>query len=160
MDTIYTYLKDDHKKVDELFKQFEKTKLPEAKQDYVNFLMKELLIHTESEQATFYKELEKHQKSEDEVLHGEKEHAEIESKMAEIVAIKTPNKAWEEKVKELQKLVEHHVSEEEGKIFRQAKKVISDERAYELREQMHDMKEKILTRLDKMTNAEEKNIVS
>lgn len=146
MDTIYDYLKADHKKVDDLFKQFEKAPTPEAKEDYVNMIIKELLVHASSEEQTFYKELEKHFKSRKDTLHGEEEHMEIKDKIKQILNITTLNKNWENKVLELKKLVKHHVKEEEGKIFRDAKKVLNDEQAYILREKMHDLKEKILSK--------------
>jgi hypothetical protein len=46
-------------------------------------------------------------------------------------------------------LVEHPVNDEEGKIFRKAKKVLSDEDSFVIREQMHDYKEKMLEKMEK-----------
>jgi hemerythrin superfamily protein len=148
MDTIYDYLKADHKKVADLFKQFEKAPSATAKNDYLNMIKKELIVHAESEEATFYKELEKHRKSAEVAMHGEKEHQEIKDKINEITSISSHNEIWENKVMELKKIVEHHVNEEEGKIFREAKEVFNDYQAYVIREQMHDLKEKIPTRMD------------
>lgn len=147
MDTIYDYLKADHDKVADLFKQFEKAPTYQAKFDYVLYLINELLLHAEAEAETFYKALEKHSDSQEEAWHGEEEHQEIMNKVSDILSIKTLDKEWEDKVMELKKLVEHHVSEEEGKLFRHAKKVFTDYEAYVLRERMHDMKDKILRKI-------------
>lgn len=148
MDNIYNYIKADHDKVNNLFKQFEEAPSVIAKNDYVEMIINEILIHMEVEEKTFYKELLKRHKAEDEVHHGEEEHREISAKIDEILAMPNLDKDWEDKVLELKKLVDHHVSEEEGSIFRKAKKVLDDNEAYVIREQMHDLKEKILTRND------------
>jgi 5'-nucleotidase len=86
METIYEYLKTDHKKVAALFKQFEKADNQTAKQDFFNMIAQELTLHAESEEQTFYKELERHSSSQDEVFHGEMEHVKIKNKIAEIQA--------------------------------------------------------------------------
>ena len=152
MDNIYDYLKADHEKVADLFKQFEKAETLNQKFDYISYLIKELLVHAEAESAIFYKALEKHYKSDEDAWHGEEEHLKIAKKIYEILDDVYLDKAWEDKILQLKKLVEHHVSEEEGKVFKHAKKVFNDDEAYILREKMHDMKERILTRIDNETD--------
>lgn len=44
------------------------------------------------------------------------------------------------KSKKLKEIVDHHVKEEEGSLFRQAKNILSDEDAYRLKELMHYLK--------------------
>ena len=144
---IYEYLKLDHQKVDKLFKQFEDTEDYDLKFQIVALIIQELFVHAESEQATFYKALEQFEISKSEGLHGEKEHAEIEEKMDELGKSVNPTKAWEKKVLELKKLVQHHVKEEEGKMFSKAKKVLSKEQTYVIKEQMHYLKSKMLNKL-------------
>jgi hemerythrin superfamily protein len=144
MDDIYEYLKNDHKKVSELFALFEKTQDPNVKVQIVAMIVKELLLHAETEQATFYKTLEEYELSKDAAEHGEKEHKEIEDQINELTKFKDPTKVWENKVIKLKDLVAHHVKEEEGVIFNNAKKVLSEEQAYELKEKMHYMKGQIL----------------
>lgn len=140
---IYDYLKMDHKKVAKLFELFESATTDRNRLETFALLKKELLLHADAEANTFYKTLEVFYKAEDEALHGEEEHEEIKNKIEEISQLKQ-QAAIIKKVLELKKLVEHHVSEEEGKIFKAAKKVISDEEAYILKEQMHDYKDKLL----------------
>lgn len=145
--TIYEYIKMDHRKVDHLFKQFEESNIQERKQEIVAMIIQELLVHAHSEEDTFYKVLEKHYESEEEALHGEEEHKEIEAEIKVIVESKTFDAAWEKKVQKLKRLVEHHVKEEEGMIFTKAKKVISDEQALALKEQMHHLKGQLLAEM-------------
>lgn len=150
MDTIYDYLKWDHKKVDDLFTQFEKTPTLKAKTDFAKMICKELLIHAIAEQETFYAYLKNEAETRDEIIHSEKEHDQIKNQILEILTTKNITKAWEDKVIELMKIVKHHVKEEENDLFPKAKKVISDYEAYVIREKMHDYKEKILSKWDEI----------
>jgi hemerythrin superfamily protein len=144
MDDIYEYLKLDHKKVAKLFELYETAPTPKNKLEIVDLLNQELTVHAISEEETFYKILEQHRQSQKEALHGEKEHQEIKDKLAEIMGMQNANSALDEKVKELKKLVDHHVSDEEGKIFKEAKKIIPQDEALILKEKMHFLKGKIL----------------
>lgn len=144
MDDIYEYLKLDHRKVDKLFALYENSPSEKNKLEIIAMLNKELTVHAISEEETFYKILEQYRESQKDTLHGEKEHKEIKDKLAEIMQINSPNEILDKKVHELKKIVEHHVSEEEGKIFKEAKNVLSKEEAYILKEQMHDLKGKII----------------
>lgn len=141
---IYDYLKLDHKHVDHLFKQFAESHDMDRKKQIVYMIAMELIAHAESEQKTFYKALENYEATHDEALHGKKEHADIEKKIQSIIKSPRFDASWRKKVEKLQELVQHHVSEEEGRIFRLAKSVLSKEEAWELKEQMHYLKKKIL----------------
>jgi hemerythrin superfamily protein len=144
MDDIYEYLKLDHKKVANLFKLYETSFSEKNKLEIVELINKELTVHALSEEETLYKLLEQHSKSKKDISHSEKEHEDIKNKLAEIIKIKQANKTLDKKVKELKNIVEHHVSEEEGKIFRKAKDILTKEEAYIIKEKMHALKGKIL----------------
>lgn len=152
---IYDYLKMDHDHVDKLFKQFEKSKIPARQVQIVTLIAQELLVHAKSEQETFYKALEPHFESRPEVLHGKKEHAEIEAQIVEVLDSKNTGSGWHKKVEKLKELVQHHVKDEESSIFKEAKKVLSENEAYELKEQMHYLKQDLLRRLEKVSKVVE-----
>jgi hemerythrin superfamily protein len=145
---IYDYLKADHKKVSDLFALYEKTTAEKIKIDIATMIIDELFIHAETEQATFYKTLEEYAVSEDAALHGEKEHAEIEALMTELATVRKTSKDFDNKMKRLKKLVAHHVKEEEGEIFKKAKKVLSQEQALILKEKMHYLKGEVAQALE------------
>ena len=144
---IYDYLKMDHQKVDHLFKLFEEAKSSIRKKEIVTLLEKELLVHAHSEQETFYAYLKQYDTSQEDAIHGEKEHKEIE-KQIELINKASPEE-WQHQVHTLKEMVQHHVREEEGEIFRRAKKVISKEKALILKERMHYLKGTFLLWLDK-----------
>lgn len=152
---IYEYLKMDHEHVNSLFKQFEKSKVPARKVQIATMIAQELLVHAKSEQEMFYKALEPHFESRPEVLHGIKEHAEIEDQIIVVLDSKNMASGWQKNVEKLKDLVTHHVKEEERDIFKEAKKVLSDEEAYELKEKMHYLKQDMLRRLEKVSKLEE-----
>lgn len=145
---IYEYLKLDHEHVNQLFKQFEQIDNKDRQVQIITLLAQELLVHAKSEQETFYKVLKHHYESSDEVFHGEKEHNEIIEQVDQILSSNHVNAAWVKQVDKLKELVTHHVKEEEGDIFNKAKKVLSETQAYELKEQMHYLKQKLLRKLE------------
>lgn len=146
---IYEYLKLDHEHVAKLFKQFEASDLPERKHQIVELISQELLIHAHSEQETFYKALKQFESTEEEAMHGQEEHQEIEAQIKLVMSSKEFGASWVKKVEKLKEIVEHHVREEEGPIFRHAKKVLTEEDAYVLKEQMHYLKQHLLLALKK-----------
>lgn len=115
--------------------------------EIVSMLKEEFLVHADSESNTFYKALEEHRQSKDEALHGEEEHNEIKNKLEEISKINAVDSVLDQKILELQKIVDHHVSDEEGRILNVAKKILSYKEAWILKEQMHAYKEKMLNSL-------------
>lgn len=142
---IYTYLKKDHQKVTKLFKQIIAAGTPKKREQLFLEFKNELLLHAKSEQATFYKALKKHSKSLGDAKHGDKEHKEIEKALAKLSKI--PSKTiveWLVQFGELKHIVEHHVDDEEGEMFKDAKKVLSKKQANELTEEMEMYKEKLM----------------
>ncbi len=133
---IYDYLQEDHNNVAQLFAYFEACNDEDEQFLIVDKLNNELILHVESAEGTFYKALEEHKEGIDIALAGEQDHADIEEKIVEIKALNMPISAWQEKISELKTLVERHVSKEEGKIFKIAKQLLSDEDALRLKEEM------------------------
>ncbi|MCE3044744.1 hemerythrin domain-containing protein [Legionella sp. 16cNR16C] len=144
---IYDYLKMDHEKVNHLFKLFEKTTLMMRQHEIVTLIAQELLVHAHSEQETFYKFLAQHPSTRELAEHGKKEHVEIEEQI-NIVNHSWGSEQWVQAVLKLKEIVEHHVKEEEGEIFKKAKKVISDKEAIIIKEKMHYLKGKFLLWLE------------
>lgn len=145
---IYEYLKLDHKHVSELFTQFDNAPSTIRKHQIAAMIVRELSVHADSEEATFYHVLEKFELSHDDVKHGEKEHREIKNQINKILDSEVGS-SLDKKIEKLKALVEHHVKEEEGTIFKKAKKVISQEEAFEIKEQMHYLKQQLLREFDK-----------
>lgn len=141
---IYEYLKLDHELIAHLFKQFENSNLPARKKQIVDLIAQELLVHIHSEQDTFYEALKQFDLTKEEAFHGQKEHKEIEEQIDLLMQSKEFGASWVKKVEKLKDIVTHHVKEEEGTVFKQTKKVLSQEDAYIIKEQMHYLKQHLL----------------
>jgi hemerythrin superfamily protein len=137
---IYDYIKKDHRKVSELFKKALQEEDPAKRDEIFGHLKDNLLLHAHSEQETFYKELEKHEKLINKIQHAEKEHEKIEALVHSVTSTSPWDETWFSKVEKLRELVDHHVDEEENKIFPAAQKVITEAKAKELETAMKEYK--------------------
>lgn len=140
---IFEYLHADHEKVSKLFKQFEDSNSSQRKKEIIQFLSIELLKHARAEQTIFYTTLKQYEESKEEAEHGWKEHHEIEEQIKTIFDKISANEAFTKPVKTLKDLVDHHVKDEEGPLFRKAKKVLSEKEIFDLKEKVHQCKQKI-----------------
>ena len=139
-----TLLKEDHREVEKLFKDFEKAKGDGRKQKLAHQICLELSVHAELEESIFYPACEGIV-DEDELKEGYVEHDAAKLLIAEIVANEGGgDDFFDTKVKVLQEEIEHHVEEEEGPngIFAQARKGKLDTKI--LGEQIAE-KKKVLT---------------
>jgi hypothetical protein len=119
-----TLLKDDHREVEKLFKEFEKAKGDGRKQKLAHRICLELSVHAEIEETIFYPACEG-TVEEDKLKEGYVEHDAAKLMIAEIEANEgADDEFFDTKVKVLQEEIEHHIEEEEGPggIFSQARK--------------------------------------
>ena len=117
-------LKEDHREVEKLFKDFEKAKGDGRKQKLAQQICLELSVHAEIEETIFYPACEG-TVDEDELKEGYVEHDAAKLLIAEITANEGgDDEFFDTKVKVLQEEIEHHIKEEEGPggIFSQARK--------------------------------------
>lgn len=111
MDAI-TLLRDDHRKVEDLFEQFEKATGDGRKQKLALEICKELTIHTIIEEEIFYPAIEG-KVEEDLLKESFVEHDAAKVLIAEIEAGGPSDEYYDAKVKVLKEEIEHHVEEEE-----------------------------------------------
>ena len=117
-------LKEDHREVKKLFKDFEEAKGDGRKQKLAHQICLELSVHSEIEETIFYPACEG-TVDEEELKEGYVEHDAAKLMIAEIVANEGgDDDFFDTKVKVLQEEIEHHIEEEEGPggIFAQARK--------------------------------------
>jgi hemerythrin superfamily protein len=123
MDAI-ALLKQDHRKVEDLFAQFEKASGDGRKQKLAEEICLELAVHATIEEEIFYPACDG--KVEDDLLkEAYVEHDGAKLLIAEILAGAPSDEFYDSKVTVLQEQIEHHVQEEEKRmegLFSQAKK--------------------------------------
>ena len=117
-------LKEDHRKVEELFSQFEDAKRDGRKQKLAEEICLELSVHAKIEEEIFYPACEG-KVDEDLLKESYVEHDGAKVLIAQIMAGGPDDEFYEAKVKVLQEEIEHHVEEEEKRmegLFAQARK--------------------------------------
>lgn len=105
-------LKEDHRKVEDLFEQFEKARGEGRKEKLALEICKELTIHTIIEEEIFYPALEG-KADEDLLKESFVEHDAAKVLIAEIEAGGPSDEFYNAKVKVLSEEIQHHVEEEE-----------------------------------------------
>jgi hemerythrin superfamily protein len=138
-------LKDDHRKVEKLFKDFESAKGDGRKEKLARQICLELTVHTALEEEIFYPAC-KGNVEEDLLKESFVEHDAAKLLIAEIEAGNgQTDEYFDSKVKVLSEEIEHHVEEEEqaGKgLFAQARKADLDLKG--LGEQMAARKQELM----------------
>lgn len=141
---IYAYLKMDHQKVANLMERVVSNDIPEQRATMYEMIKHELTLHAETEEATFYAAIDKateSRKIEDDLEHAHGEHDEIRECLQNIDRTNYSEPLWMTYFLKLKELVTHHVEEEEGEVFDDARKVLSDAQAVELAEMMDHLKQ-------------------
>ena len=113
-------LKNDHKTVEKLFKQYEKLgeKAFSAKRDVVDKIITELSMHAAIEEQFFYPAVRKEaEEIQDIVLEGLEEHHIVKWTLSELAHMSPEEERFHPKVSVLIESVRHHVEEEEGEMF-------------------------------------------
>ena len=116
-------LMEDHRKVEELFEQFEKASGDGRKQQIARQICMELKIHAMIEEEIFYPAL-RGKIDDDDLDEAYVEHDGAKLLINEIEAGEADDSFYDAKVKVLQEQIEHHVEEEEkirDNIFQQAR---------------------------------------
>jgi iron-sulfur cluster repair protein YtfE (RIC family) len=116
-------LKNDHEEVKKLFKEIEAKKDQEAVFDQ---LKEALEVHATIEEEIFYPAVKKARSEEvkDEVREAYEEHKQVKALLAAIAEISPDDESYSAKIQVLKEDVEHHVNEEEGEMFPDARKYL------------------------------------
>ena len=135
-------LKQDHKKVKQLFDQFESAKTRQQKKKIVQQALTELKVHAAIEEEIFYAAVRK-PVGKDIMNEADEEHHVAKLLIAELESMTGSESHYDAKFIVLAENVRHHIKEEENEMLPQARSVKVDFEA--LAEQMQERKEKLLT---------------
>jgi hypothetical protein len=140
---VFSLLKADHKKVAGILEKLEPTteRGVKTRNELFTTLKMELDAHAYIEETYFYPVLEKAHETHDIALEAAEEHAIVKKLLAELDRLPKDDETWGAKFKVLKENVEHHVEEEEGEMFKKARKVLSDDELESLGGRMERAKE-------------------
>src|SRR6202012_5458787 len=122
-------LKADHRRVSDLFDQYEKTRSTAKKKTLVDNICMELGIHAKAEEEIFYPAVKAALKDKEMVPEAIVEHASLKELMAQVEGKEPDGEMFDAKIKVLSEYVKHHVKEEETEMFPKARKTKIDMKA-------------------------------
>ena len=139
-------LKEDHRKVKKMLAELESTteRGVKTREELFTRVKQELVVHEAIEEEIFYPALKEHPKTKEIALEGYEEHHVVDMVMAEIEGVAYDDEQWGAKFKIMKENLEHHIEEEEGEMFKQAKQVFDEEELAQLGEHMEARKEELM----------------
>jgi hemerythrin superfamily protein len=139
-------LKDDHRKVKKLLAELESTteRGVKTREELFTKVKQELVVHEAIEEEIFYPALKEHPKTKEIALEGYEEHHVVDTVMAEIAGVAYDDEKWGAKFTVMKENLEHHIEEEEGEMFKQARQVFDQDELAQLGESMKARKEDLM----------------
>jgi hypothetical protein len=140
-------LKEDHDKVKKMLTELDSTteRGVNTRAELFAKVKHELEIHEAIEEEIFYPALKEHPKAKEIVLEGYEEHNVVDMVMHEIDGLPYEDETWGAKLTVMKENVEHHIEEEEGEMFKQARQVFDKDELEELGERMSARKKDLMT---------------
>jgi hypothetical protein len=137
-----TLLKTDHDKVKKLLDELEKTteRGVKTRAELFATIKGELIVHETIEEEIFYPALMEKAKTRDITLEGYEEHHVVDLLMGELEELDVSDETWGAKAIVMKENVEHHIEEEEGEMFKQARRVFDRQELEDLGERMAERK--------------------
>jgi hemerythrin superfamily protein len=146
-------LKEDHKRVDKLFRDFETVDREDADavQELVEIACMELQIHSILEEEIFYPavraKLEDDDRDNQDLLNeAEVEHETVDDIIAKLQELEPDDPMYAAYFKVLVEYVKHHVQEEETSLFPQVKRMQLD--LQQLGDNMHTRREELFAEME------------
>jgi iron-sulfur cluster repair protein YtfE (RIC family) len=139
----FTLLKQDHEKVAGIMEKIDGTteRATKGREELFTQLKNELDIHARIEEEILYPTLEEYEETRDISLEAYEEHALVKQLLEQLAAAPKNDEQWTAKFTVLKENVEHHVEEEEGEMFKKARKVLSEDEIEELGDRLQEAKQ-------------------
>ncbi len=138
-------LRADHRKVQDLFDQYEKARGDDRKAELAQEICTELKVHAQIEEEIFYPAAREALKEQDLIDEATVEHASAKDLIAQIEQAQAGDELFDAKVIVLGEYIKHHVKEEHNEMFPKLKKTKLDLKA--LGEQLAERKEALMAEM-------------
>lgn len=135
-----SHLKQEHREVMSIFEKLEKA--DGKKGELFSKLRMELIPHLKAEEKVFYTALLEKKGAREVTLEGYEEHHVTELVLKELEKLPDSEEKWSAKLKVLKELVNHHIKEEEGNVFKVAEKELDKKMFPEILGKFEKEKEK------------------
>jgi hemerythrin superfamily protein len=140
----FLLLEQDHDRVKRLCKELtEETshQALERKRQLFAAIEAEVKLHEECEEKVLYPTLRANPKLKELVLEGYQEHHVVDLIVGELRKMNPEDEMWDAKVKVMQENLEHHIEEEEEKMFPRARQEMSKDEIERLGREMQTIKD-------------------
>ena len=135
MDAI-KLLKEDHDELRSYFGSYKAADSDDEKHKIFKKIKDKLAVHTHIEETVFYPKLKEYEKLKDITMEGIEEHHLGDLFVSEISKLADDSDKFEPKMDVLIESTEHHLMEEEGKMFPKVRDVFDEETLEELGKEM------------------------
>jgi hypothetical protein len=138
-------LKDDHDRAKKSLEELDGTteRAFKTRHDLFAKLKADLVVHEAIEEEIFYPALREHAQAKEIVLEAYEEHNVVDTLMAEIEQTPFDDETWKAKFSVMKENLEHHIEEEEGEMFEEARDLFDAETLERLGEQMQARKREL-----------------
>ena len=143
--SFFEMLKEDHKKVKGILGSLEETKesAPKKRDALFQKLKEELVPHMKAEESTFYQPLLAKKEAREDALEGVEEHHVSEMVLKELEKTPKGEDQWGAKMSVFKELVEHHIQDEESKVFKSAGKALDHDEIQDIMKKFDQEKQRM-----------------
>ena len=138
----FILLKADHEKVAGILEKIDGTteRATQSREQLFKQLKSDLDVHTRIEEEILYPALEEYEETRAVSLEAYQEHAVVKQLLEELASAPKDDEQWTAKFTVLKENIEHHVEEEEGEMFKKARKVLSEDEIEKLGDRLQEAK--------------------
>ena len=122
-------IKDDHRRVEQLFEQFREERDRDQKQQIAQQIFDELDVHATLEEEMFYPTMRTAADAQGKEMVAEayEEHAQVKTMIQQLRGMDADDGQFTSMMRDLIKDVQHHVKEEEDEMLPQAQELLRDQ---------------------------------
>jgi hemerythrin superfamily protein len=143
--SLLQMLKSEHQEVKDMLEQLVDNEDAEMRNEIFSKLKPNLEAHSHGEEEVFYPLLKQEEDTKSEAIEAYVEHNMVAKLLEELDGLEDKgDDEWSGRIKVLKDMVEHHIEEEEGQIFKDARKVLGAEKLKEIVDDYESVKQKYL----------------
>lgn len=143
MNDFFQMLKKDHVEVKGILGQLVETKESKKREELFQKLREELVPHMKAEESIFYPPLMAKKDAREDAMEGIEEHHVSDLVLKELEKMPKGEEKWGAKMGVFKELVEHHIKDEESKVFKSAQKVLEPDEFQTIMHNFDQEKQKI-----------------
>lgn len=143
MNEFFQMLKKDHVEVKGILGQLTETKEAKKREELFLKLKQELVPHMKAEESTFYPTLLAKKDAREDAMEGIEEHHVSDLVQKELEMMPKGDDHWGAKMAVFAELVEHHIKDEESKVFKSAAKALNPDELQTIMKKFDQEKQKI-----------------